>query len=752
MQTIKNGSIFDEYLIIRLIAKGGMGEVYEAYERSLDRRVALKIVSPNANNAADMIRRFKREARILAKVNHSNIVTVYSIKTNNEMNYLAMELVDGVSIKDFLTEFSLPPHMALSLFMRSLEAVNVVHRLNIIHRDLKPGNILFLKDGEVKILDFGIAQFVGSNSDNGVVVGSPPYMAPELNDGFRASWSTECWSLGAILFELVTRQMIYHRLIEGHPEFSDGDRDMVPESILKIVGKACAKDPKARYESSEEMTKDLIQALKELPQATESDKLRLQAQVKELLNRARCMVNTQIAIPEYANTSLQVGAPMPHIPTGDEAFSASTIVVRRTTPQAQPTPKQKKSRPKWHYAVPAGALALGVGIYFVTMKTSLVSDSLQASSTLIDKVKSSDIFAAKEESKPEVKVETKAEAKPELKPETKPETKVVEAPKPEPANQPLLPVEDETIFAEGKQVEFKWSKFLKPKQHKLEVAADANFEKVLLHQFVVGSGYSWKNQVKPGSYFWRLKPANGKQGSGTPPQNFSVLDSKSISLAEPKAKSEFKVQGSDSATVDFKWACKFGIDHYQIEISPTLDFSKASTTSVENCNWSTQLPEGQYFWRVKSAKTVKNQDFSSPVLSFKVSKKPAPVKVVEAPAPAPVAKIRKVAAVPKAETAPPAPEKNLVKLLSPSKGAKAPTRNGQISIEFSWLAQPSVNKYVLELSTDPNFTEVIDRLESNDSKFLVEKLSQKGKIYWRVKPEGSGGSGEWSEASYLELL
>lgn len=908
MQLIKPGNKIEDFLILRLIAKGGMGEVYEAYEQTLDRKVALKVVSQSANNAADLIRRFKREARILAKVNHPNIVTVYSIKAKDDLQYLSMELVEGVSFKDFLMEYPLSLPMALSLFQRSLAAVQVVHNLNIIHRDLKPSNILFTMNGEIKILDFGIAMFNGADSDKGIVVGSPPYMAPELNDGYSASWSTECWSLGTILYELITREMLFRRVHEGAVVMTDADKDMIPESVLNIIEKACAKDPKARYENIEEFMTDLTACASEMTEVTDNHKLRLQAQVKELLNRARCMIDTQIAslaVPQMTMLQTQatklVPPPMPKIPDNINDISASTIVHKKkqSTAAAQPPPNlfpmAPKPRSPWVYAVPAIALIVGAGYLAINFKPS--ADSVAQSSQVAPKA------VKAEEPKSEVKAEPPKAAEP-----------VAAA---DGSIQQLSPAKDEYIFAEKKRVEFKWNQNLKAKDFRLEIASDANFEKIVVKEAISGNSFAWKKPLKSGTYFWRLWPVNSAKTHSVTSLNFFMLDTKSIQPESPRARHEFNADTDSGAQVEFKWECKAGIDHYQIEIANDENFAKPAGTMVDKgCSWATQLPAGSYFWRVKSAKAVNNSDFASSAIHFKVNGKSKVAGVPTAPilneailtrvlvpssrGPAAAAdtekfelhwkgaknaasyqyqvakdknfsevvldkkvsaenaiyavnspgttyfRVRGIASdgaegpysrtgqmnafitAPKMEKnynltvgagtkvdweAVPsvknylvqigkksdfsdasnhvvgsanyevnqgagnyfvrvaaadakneivsdfsnaakvkvgtAKAKNLIKLVAPGKGAKAPTRNGQVSIEFSWKPQTPSGKYVLELSTDQNFGDVLERVESVESRFLVEKISQTGRLYWRVKAEGSS---DWSEASFLDIL
>ena len=183
MQSLANGTELGAYTIVRLIGRGGMGEVYEAQENRLQRRVALKVIAPakaGMHGEVDLVRRFLQEARTLAQVNHPNVVTIYSIDRIKDVQFIAMEFVDGAPFKDLFSLLVLSADEAAPIFLQLLEGLRSLHDMRILHRDIKPHNLMIRPNGQVKILDFGIAKRLGDRShDNttvGVVVGTLAYM------------------------------------------------------------------------------------------------------------------------------------------------------------------------------------------------------------------------------------------------------------------------------------------------------------------------------------------------------------------------------------------------------------------------------------------------------------------------------------------------------------------------------------------------------------------------------------------------
>src|SRR5262245_22295384 len=197
---------FPQFEILQCLGRGGMGVVYKARQKSLDRIVALKILAPEKEKAPQFAERFSREAKTLAKLNHPNIVTVHDFGETNGMFYLVMEFVDGVNLRQLLRERRLSPEEALAIVPPVCQALQFAHDQGIVHRDIKPENLLLDRQSRVKIADFGIAKILGRNEpgvgETREVIGTPQYMAPEqVQQPQRVDHRADIYSLGIVLYE-----------------------------------------------------------------------------------------------------------------------------------------------------------------------------------------------------------------------------------------------------------------------------------------------------------------------------------------------------------------------------------------------------------------------------------------------------------------------------------------------------------------------------------------------------------------------
>ena len=265
-QSLPVGTQLGPYRIVRLIGAGGMGEVYEAFEEALHRRVAVKLLidAQGANGSVevgnDSIARFLQEARTLAQINHPNIVSIYSVNKTAEQQFIAMEYVEGMNMRDFLDRYVLSADEAIPLFAQVLDGLKVLHENNIIHRDLKPANLIVRPDGHIKIIDFGIAKQMGERNHKtatGHVMGTVQYMAPELLYGAPATVLSDLWSLGAIFYECVSgcnylerKQATLETNKLGQVIFPKECFPWVPMDLRRVIGSMCAHDPMDRYNSA----------------------------------------------------------------------------------------------------------------------------------------------------------------------------------------------------------------------------------------------------------------------------------------------------------------------------------------------------------------------------------------------------------------------------------------------------------------------------------------------------------------------
>jgi len=222
------GKELGSYKIEKLLGAGGMGEVYLGRDTKLDRTIALKILPWQFLTDADRLERFQREARALSSLNHPNLVTIYEVGEFNGLHFIAMEFVDGQTLSSLREKLSLKE--LLSIVAQVAEALGAAHQSGIVHRDIKPDNVMVRADGYAKVLDFGLAKLMeptpaqrdAANTQIGVAMGTLAYMSPEQASGEPIDHRTDIWSLGVVLYELVT----------GKKPFSAESRQLTINEIL----------------------------------------------------------------------------------------------------------------------------------------------------------------------------------------------------------------------------------------------------------------------------------------------------------------------------------------------------------------------------------------------------------------------------------------------------------------------------------------------------------------------------------------
>src|SRR5687768_7679046 len=213
------GAKLSRYEIREKIGAGGMGEVYLAHDEQLERMVALKVLLPEFCCQLDRVNRFKLEARAASALNHPNIITIHEIGEADERVFIATEFVDGETVREKIESGKLTLLDSIKIAEQVADALSVAHQANIVHRDIKPENIMIRRDGYVKILDFGLAKTilqptVGAEDKTlqlvqtqaGMVMGSVRYMSPEQARGKEIDQRSDIWSLGVVLYEMVTRK------------------------------------------------------------------------------------------------------------------------------------------------------------------------------------------------------------------------------------------------------------------------------------------------------------------------------------------------------------------------------------------------------------------------------------------------------------------------------------------------------------------------------------------------------------------
>ena len=256
--SLHSGTRLGRYEILSLLAAGGMGEVYVARDTNLGRRVALKVLPSELTADADRTARFIREAEASSALNHPAIVTVHDAGAAGDVQYLAMELIDGEPLSEWMRSHRDTPR-ALELMAQVAEGLAAAHAHGIVHRDLKPANIVVGKGGWAKVVDFGIAKLTertnGKSNGSGetapaAVMGTAAYMAPEQIEGRAVDHRADVYSFGVVLHELVTGR---------HPIDNVTARplDRLPRDLQKIIRRCLAKDPEQRYQSMKDLALDL---------------------------------------------------------------------------------------------------------------------------------------------------------------------------------------------------------------------------------------------------------------------------------------------------------------------------------------------------------------------------------------------------------------------------------------------------------------------------------------------------------------
>ena len=245
------------------LGRGGMAEVYAATDRRLDREVAVKLLLPGMAARPDVRRRFEAEARAAASLTHPNAVAVYDTGEHDGAAYIVMERLPGETLADRLAAGPVDPAAVRRLAHDVLGALSAAHAAGIVHRDVKPGNILLTRDGSAKIADFGIATSLHADPTSAShLIGTPAYLAPERLDGAPASPRSDLYSLGVVLYEALAGAKpfpgevpvaVAHSIHEGdHPPLA-GVRPEVDAGLVRVVEKAMARDPEARFPSAAAM-------------------------------------------------------------------------------------------------------------------------------------------------------------------------------------------------------------------------------------------------------------------------------------------------------------------------------------------------------------------------------------------------------------------------------------------------------------------------------------------------------------------
>ena len=273
------GSTLSHYRILAKLGEGGMGEVYRAEDTNLKRHVALKLLPPEVAGSQDKLDRFRREAETLAALDHPNIVTLFSVEEAEGLHFLTMQLVEGKPLAELIPAGGMSVNRVLKIAISLTEALRVAHEKGVIHRDLKPANVMIDQEGRVKVLDFGLAKLRRSDFDEGsslmateamtqegVILGTIPYMSPEQIQGEVVDQRTDIFSMGIMIHEMLCGERpfkapntaaLMSTMLRDAPTPAREVKPDLPENLELILQRCLEKDPLLRYQSADQIWLEL---------------------------------------------------------------------------------------------------------------------------------------------------------------------------------------------------------------------------------------------------------------------------------------------------------------------------------------------------------------------------------------------------------------------------------------------------------------------------------------------------------------
>lgn len=273
------------------VGAGGMGAVYRARDTRLGREVAIKILQDDVSKSREYLHRFEREARAASALNHPNIITIFEIGDHGGLPFIAMELVDGLSLRETLKKGPIPLRRLLDIAAQVADGLAAAHECGIVHRDLKPENVMLTKEGRVKILDFGLArvnhpvsaadstsEFSSIRTPEGRILGTAAYVSPEQASGGRQiDYRSDQFSFGSLLYELATGRRAFERgstietlaaIMRDEPEPVQRRNPRIPAPLVWIIDRCLAKDPAARYRSTRDLAEEVRTLRDRLPETS----------------------------------------------------------------------------------------------------------------------------------------------------------------------------------------------------------------------------------------------------------------------------------------------------------------------------------------------------------------------------------------------------------------------------------------------------------------------------------------------------
>src|SRR5690349_20338489 len=278
------GQLLLHYRVVEKIGEGGQGTVYKVIDTTLDRPAVIKVLPPDLTDSASNLVRFEREAKLASSLDHPNICTIFGLHKVGDIQFIAMQYIEGRNVRDIVNGRPLDLRSALSITIQVADALAAAHARGIVHRDVKAGNVMVTPAGQVKILDFGLAKLLDSDdlggihhtdlTEVGIPYGTATYAAPEQARGERVDKRADIFSTGVLLYELLTGTWpfqgktsvdVRHAVLHEDPLPLDQARPSpTPPRLQAILDRALAKNPKDRYQKAKALREDLREILREV--------------------------------------------------------------------------------------------------------------------------------------------------------------------------------------------------------------------------------------------------------------------------------------------------------------------------------------------------------------------------------------------------------------------------------------------------------------------------------------------------------
>jgi eukaryotic-like serine/threonine-protein kinase len=390
------------YKIVEELGRGAMGVVYKALDPLIERTVALKTISCHGlsrDEVETFERRFFFEAKSAGRLNHPNIVTIHDVGRDDDLAYIAMEFLEGQSLREILDSgIVLPGERIADIALQVATGLAFAHGKDVVHRDIKPANVMVLDNGTVKIADFGVALLpTGSMTHAGTVFGSPKYMSPEQVSGQKVDGRSDIFSLGAVMYEMITglppfqgEQLgaILHQVLNATPPAPSSRRRNFDSRFDAIVARAMAKDPAQRYQSAEEMADDLRRCLEprdDLPAAPATARSTAPAgrrrRVRLFAATAIVAVAGLVALGFFVRSTAPGRSTSEAPPAKSESRSVPVATAQPDRPKAKPVAKARTASKAHKAHRKAAAAAPGLLKVDVTPRGEIYVDRRYRGST-----------------------------------------------------------------------------------------------------------------------------------------------------------------------------------------------------------------------------------------------------------------------------------------------------------------------------------------------------------------------------------